>query len=299
MEWINYHHLRYFWAVAREGGVAQGAARLRVSAPAVSEQIRQLEEAMGERLFRREGRNNRLTEAGEVVLGYAEEIFALGGELLTAVKQRPGVKTLRLQVGIVDSFPKFLASEILRPVFGLPQAVHAVCHEGTLEDLLPRLAAHRLDIVLADEAASSSVKFRAANHVLGVSGTSFCAEKGLAGRLRRRFPEGLHGAPALLPAEDTPFRRGLEGWFRGRGLQPRVVAEFADLALMKVMAAAGLGFTAVPTVAAKEAMERYGFEVIGEVPRCRVEFHAITAARRSEHPAVLALMKRARRDLFG
>lgn len=286
MEWLNYHHLRYFWTVAKEGGLARAAEKLHVSQPSISEQIRELEEALGEKLFRREGRNNVLTDAGQLVYGYAEEIFALGRELVNAVKQRPGARTLRLYVGVADSFPKLVTNEILKPVFSMPQTVHVICREGKLEDLLAQLVAHRLDIVLADEPASSSANFKVFNHPLAETGTTFCAEKNLASRLKRGFPKSLHEAPALLPAENTTLRRALESWFRELQIAPRVMAEFEDLALMKVMAAEGRGFIAVPTIAARDAVTHYGFQVIGEATNCRVQFHAITAQRRINHPAV-------------
>ena len=286
MEWLNYHHLRYFWTVAKEGSLARAAEKLHVSQPSISEQIRELEAALGEKLFRREGRNNKLTHAGHVVFGYAEEIFALGRELMNDVKQRPGARTLRLYVGVVDSFPKLVTNEILKPVFLMPQTVHVICREGKMEDLLAQLAAHRLDIVLADEPASSSANFKTFDHPLGETGTTFCAEKKLAAQLKRQFPKSLHDAPALLPAEKTSLRRVLETWFREQRIQPRVVAEFDDLALMKVMAAEGRGFIAVPTMAAKDAVGHYGFQTIGQADGCRVRFHAITAERRIAHPAV-------------
>lgn len=291
MEWLNYHHLRYFYVVAQEGGLARAAAKLHVSPPSISEQIRELEEALGEKLFRREGRGNKLTDAGQMVFGYAEAIFALGRELLSAVKQRPGTQALRLYVGVVDSFPKLVTNEILKPVFSMPQTVHVICREGKMEDLLAQLAAHRLDIVLADEPASSSANFKTYDHSLGETGATFCAESALAARLKRRFPQSLDGAPALLPAENTALRRALETWFRAQHIRPRVVAEFEDLALMKVMAAEGRGFITVPSVAHQDAVSRYGFRVFGHAPQCRIQFHAITAERRIAHPAVAVITR--------
>ena len=298
MEWLNYHHLRYFWTVAKEGSLARAAAKLRVSQPSISEQIRELESVLGEKLFRREGRNNRLTDAGQLVYGFAEEIFALGQEMLGAVQQRPGIKTLRLQVGIVDSFPKLVTNEILKPVFDLPQSVQVVCREGKLGDLLGQLGTHRLDLVLADEPASSGSNIKAFNHTLGETGTTLCAEKTLAGHLRRNFPESLEGAPALLPAENSPFRRALESWFQNLGVKPRVVVECEDLALMKVMAAEGRGFIAVPTIAAREAISRYQFRILHSSELCRIRLYAITTERRIAHPAVAVLIERAQQHLF-
>ena len=294
MEWLNYHHLRYFWTVAKEGSLARAAEKLHVSQPSISEQIRELESAFGEKLFQREGRNNKLTAAGRVVFGYAEEIFALGRELMNAVKQRPGTKALRLYVGVADSFPKLVTNEILKPVFTMPQTAHVICREGKMEDLLAQLAAHRLGIVLADEPASSSTNFKTYSHSLGETGTTFCAEKELAAKLRRNFPQSLNDAPALLPTENTSLRRALETWFRDQNLQPRIVAEFEDLALMKVMASEGRGFIALPSMAVKDAVGHYGFQTIGRTDQCRVQFHAITAERRTAHPAVALITSQAR-----
>lgn len=294
MEWLNYHHLRYFWTAAKEGGLARAAAKLHVSQPSISEQIRELEHSIGEKLFRREGRNNVLTDAGQIVFGYAEEIFALGREMMNAVKQRPGSRTLRLYVGVTDSFPKLVTNEILAPVFTMPQTVHVICREGKMEDLLAQLAAHRLDIVLSDEPASTTTNFKTYSHPLGETGTVFCAGKTLGTKLKKNFPRSLQGAPALLPADNTTLRRSLDQWFREQEIEPEVVAEFDDLALMKVMAAEGRGFIAVPTVALSDAVARYGYQVIGRADKCRSRFYAITAERRIEHPAVAEITKKAR-----
>ncbi len=292
MDWLNYHHLRYFWTVAKEGSLKKAAEKLHVSQPSISAQVGQLEAALGESLFRRNGRSKALTDAGQVACRYAEEIFSLGRELVNAIKQRPTAQALRLHVGVADSFPKLVTNEILRPVFAMSQPVHVICREGKLDDLLGQLAAHRLDIVLADEPAASSTKFRTFNHPLGESSASFCASGQLAMQLRRGFPKSLHGAPTLLPSENTSLRRAVEGWFRDVGVQPRVVAEFEDLALMKVVAAEGGGFIVLPSVVADEAVRHYGFRVIGVAETCRVQFHAITADRRLVHPAVVVLTAR-------
>jgi LysR family transcriptional activator of nhaA len=297
MEWLNYHHLRYFWTVAKEGSLKKAAEKLHVSQPSISAQLGELEESLGEKLFRRSGRSKVLTDAGQVALRYSDEIFTLGRELVNAVKQRPTAQALRLYVGVADSFPKLVTNEILKPVFSMPQPVHVICREGKLEDLLGQLAAHRLDIVLADEPAASGGNVRTFNHPLGESSTSFCAASKLAATLRKGFPKSLRGAPALLPSDNTSLRRALEAWFRIVGVEPRVVAEFEDLALMKVMAAEGRGFIALPSVVADEAVRRYGFQMIGLAKNCRVQFHAITAERRMVHPAVVVLTEFAQRHL--
>lgn len=291
MDWLNYHHLRYFWTVAREGGLRRAAEKLNVSPPSISAQVRELEEALGEKLFRRSGRGNVLTDAGQVALRYADEIFSLGRELTDAIRQRPGAKALRLHVGVADSFPKLVTQQLLEPVFTHPQVVHVICREGKVEDLLAQLVAHRLDVVLADEPAPGSLKVRVFNHPMGECGVTFCAAAQLAGTLRKGFPRSLHQAPALLPAEGTGLRRSLDRWFQSLGIAPRIVAEFEDAALMKVMASDGRGFIPVPSVVAQEAVGRFALRVIGATDKCREQFFAITADRRIHHPAVAALTR--------
>lgn len=297
MDWLNYHHLRYFWTAAKEGSLARAADRLHVSQPSISEQIHELEEALGEKLFRREGRRNVLTDTGQIVFGYAEQIFALGRELTNVVKQGPSAKTLRLNVGVTDSLPKLVTNEILRPVFSMQQSVHVVCREGKMEDLLAQLATHRLDIILSDEPASSNTSVRTFNHHLGETGTVICAEKRLAAKLRRSFPDSLDAAPALLPAENSSLRRALDIWFREQNITPRIVGEFDDLALLNMMAAEGRGFVAMPAVAINDAASQFGYRIIGKVDQCRIQFHATTAERRIVHPAVLLITSQAR-DMF-
>jgi LysR family transcriptional activator of nhaA len=299
MEWLNYHHLRYFWTVAKEGSLARAAEKLHVSAPSISEQMRELESALGEKLFQRQGRKNKLTDAGQLVFSYAEEIFVLGREMLSAVKQRPGVKSLRLQVGILDSFPKLVTSRILQPAFALPQNVSVICREGKMEDLLAQLAAHRLDIVLADEPAASNTRFKTFDHPLGHSGIIICATSKLGRKLKRGFPKSLNGAPALLPVENTSLRRSLEAWFREHDVKPHVVAECEDLALLKALAAEGRGFTAIPEVALDDAMRQFGFCKIGRAEQCDIRFHAITTERRIVHPAVVAITASAKTFMKG
>ena len=291
-EWLNFHHLRYFYTVAKEGSLRRAAEKLRISQSSICAQIQLLESALGEDLFRLNARSLVLTEFGHLILGYAEEIFSLGRELLGARKQFPGVRSLRLQVGIVDSFPKLTSFDILRPIFTHEPPIQVTCHEGKLNDLLAQLATHRVDVVLADEPASPGLKLKTFNHPLGASGITFCAAPALARTLKGRFPRNLHRAPALLGTQNTTLRRDLEKWFRNEGIEPRVVGEFEDGALAKIVATEGLGFVPVPSVVAAEAVERYGFEVLGRTTKCEMQFYAITAERRVDHPAVRAITAR-------
>jgi LysR family transcriptional activator of nhaA len=289
MDFLNYHHLRYFWAVAKEGSLRQAAEKLYVSQPTISAQIAALEAVMGEKLFRRGGRALTLTEAGQRVFGYAEEIFSLGQQLLDSARQQQGARILRLQVGITDSLPKLASWQFIKPVFKLPQTVQVVCREGKATDLLAQLVAYRLDVVLADEPAPSSLAIKVFNHLLGESGLSFCAEPRLAAALKRNFPKSLNDAPALMPASNCALRRTLETWLSTHQIRPRVVAEFDDTALMAVAAVDGLGFMPLPSLVTKEALTRYGIQLIGNTRECRTQFYAISAERKLTHPAVLAI----------
>lgn len=293
--WLNYHHLRYFHTVAAEGSLRRAAEKLSVSQPSISTQIRLLESTLGERLFRRSGRGLVLTEFGRIVQTYATDIFALGDELLTQSRRGPSARSLRLHVGIVDSFPKLLSLDILRPVLQHQPPVLLSCHEGRLTDLLGQLAAHRLDVVLCDEPppalALGSVK--TFTHALGSSGIAFCAAPSLARTLRGRFPNSLRGAPALLPTPGTPLRRDLEAWFARVGVEPRVVAEFQDAALANTAATEGAGITAVPLMVLADAVERFGYITLGRTEECRIQLYLITPERRIGHPALVTLAKQA------
>jgi len=298
VEWLNYHHLRYFWTVARKGGVRKAAEELHVSQPSISAQLRLLEESLGQKLFRRSGRNLVLTETGQLVLNYADEIFSAGRELMNAVKQRPGKHPVRVNIGLTDAFPKLIAFQILRAAFRSEAAVHMICREGEIGPLVSHLQSHRLDIVLADEPASSALKAKTFNHRLGRSGVTFCAVPSLAAKLRRNFPQSLDGAPALLPTQNMGMRAALETWFDSKAIRPRLVGEFEDSALMEVCSTGGRGFTAVHTVVDRAALKHFGLRVIARVDECGTDFYAITAERRVKHPAAVAITEHAYSSVF-
>ena len=298
MEWLNYHHLFYFWTVAREGSLRKASEKLHVSQPSISAQISALESALGEKLFRPSGRTKVLTETGHMAMGYAEEIFSLGREMMSTLRSRPGTRPARFNIGITDSVPKAIAYEIMRPVLYLQPAVQAICREEKVDALLGQLATHRLDIVLADEPAPSGLKFKTFHHPLGASDVTFCAPPALAAKLRRNFPRSLDGAPALLPTENTAFRMALESWFEAQRIQPQIVAEFEDTALMHRAAEDGLGFIPVYTVIVPAVIKQYGWKKIGRAEDCTGHFYAITAERKLKHPAVLAITEHAQSRLF-
>lgn len=295
MDWLNYHHLLYFWTVAREGSIAGAAKELNLAQPTVSTQIKQLEASLGENLLVRQGRGLALTVTGELVYAYANEIFSLGREMVGAVRLGMTDRPLRLVVGLVDALPKSLASELLRPALEMDRRVHLVVHEGKLQDLVSDLAVNRLDMVLSDARSRGSASRNIFHHPLGDCGVTIMAGAGLARRLRSGFPASLDGAPALLPTENTALRRSLQRWFDGQGLQPRIVAEVEDGALLKDLAQAGHGFVAVPDLVEGMVCRRHRLRVVGRAEECREEIWAISMQRRLTHPAVQAVTE-ANRD---
>lgn len=295
MDWLNYHHLLYFWTVAREGSIARAAQELNLAQPTISTQIKQLEASLGEDLLVRQGRGLALTATGELVYAYANEIFSLGRELVGAVRLGVTDRPLRLNVGLVDAVPKTLASELLRPALELPRPVHLVVLEGKLEDLVADLAVNRLDMVLSDARVKGQMHQKIFHHPLGACGVSILAGAGLAEELRPGFPASLDGAPALLPTENTALRRSLQRWFAGQDLQPHTVAEVEDGALIKDLAQGGFGFIGVPDLVVPTVCRRHDLQLIGPAEGCREEMWAISMQRRLTHPAVQAVTE-ANRD---
>ena len=298
MEWLNYHHLLYFWSVAKEGSIAKASSKLRLAQPTISAQVHALEDSLGEKLFRRAGRNLVLTEVGLVVYRYAEEIFGLGREMMDTVRDRPTGRPLRFVVGIADVIPKLIAYRLLQPALRLPQGVRLICREDNLDRLLSALALHELDLVISDAPISPAVNVRGFNHLLGECGVSLFATPSLAKKYRRGFPQSLHGAPFLLPGEGTLIRRLLDHWFEELGIRPAVVGEFEDSALLQAFGHVGAGLFAAPQAIEREVRELYGVEVTGRIDSLREQFYAISAERRLRHPAVVAISQAAQSRLF-
>jgi LysR family transcriptional activator of nhaA len=299
MEWLNYHHLMYFWTVAREGTLVAAGKVLRLSHPTLSAQIHALEDSLGEKLFVRTGRRLVLTEMGHVVYRFAEEIFSLGREMVDTVHGRASGQPLRVDVGIADAVPKLIVHRLLQPALGLPTPIRLVCHEDSYERLLANLSLHTLDIVISDAPVPPGSSVRAFNHLLGETGVSFFATKALARSFRRGFPTSLDGAPLLLPLETLTLRRSLNQWLDRHDIKPRVLAEFEDSALLKVFGADGVGIFPAPTVMEADVCRQYGVQVLGRVPEVRERFYAISIERKLKNPAIVAISEAAQHEVFG
>lgn len=298
MDWLNYHHLYYFWVVAREGGLTQAGKVLRLSHPTLSAQVHALERSLGTELFQRVGRRLVLTGMGRTVFRYADEIFSLGREMVDTIQGRATGKPMRLNVGVADAVPKLIVKRLLEPAFKLEERVRIVCREDSHDQLLADLSMHALDVVIADAPVPPGSAVRAFHHLLGESGVSIFAAPKLAAKLRRGFPKSLHGAPMLLPLEGVPLRRSLNAWFDAQRLRPEIVGEFEDSALLEVFGADAMALFPAPTAVADDVRRRYGVEIVGRAEGVHERFYAISAERRLSNPAVVAISRAAQEELF-
>jgi LysR family transcriptional activator of nhaA len=297
MEWLNYHHLLYFWTVARVGGVARASDELRLTQATVSAQLKSLEQALGEKLFRKAGRHLSLTDTGKLVFRYADEIFSLGQEMLGTLKGRPEGRLARLTVGVADVMPKLVAYQLIEPALQLKDTYRIVCREGTNEELLPALAVHDIDVVLTDAPVEPGINVKAFHHLLGECDVLLFASGKLAAKYRRGFPRSLDGAPFLLPTRNTTSRRSLDQWFDRENIQPKIIAEFEDNALLMVFGQHGVGIFVAPAVIKGEVEKKYDVKVIGQVGSVRERFFAVSLDRKLRHPAVVAISDAARARL--
>lgn len=298
MDWLNYHHLLYFWTVAREGSIAAACRKLHLTQPTVSAQIKTLERSLKVKLFDRRGRSVVLTDTGRLVYRYADEIFSLGRELADVVSGRVAGGGLRLVVGVADTLPKLIVQRLIGPAVNLDgEDVRVACIDGDPDQLLARLALHELDLVISDYPANPRLGMRAFNHPLGDCGVTFFASPVLARRFRRGFPRSLDGAPMLLPAANAALRVSLDQWFDDLGVRPVVRGEFSDSALLKAFGAQGGGLFVAPTVVEVEVRRMYGVAVVGRDERLRERFYGISVEKRLAHPAVLAITQAARASL--
>ncbi len=299
MDWLNYHHLLYFWSVAKHGTMTKACEELRLAQPTISGQIRLLENTLGEKLFIRTGRRLALTEIGHLVFKYAEDIFSTGQELMNTVKGQSNGYPTQLVVGIADAVPKPLATQLLKSALKLYRPTRLICQEDKLSQLLTDLTTHRLDLVIADTPAPSSIKEHTYSHPLGESGVTLFATAKLTAHYRRGFPQSLSSAPILLPTSNTVLRRLLDQWLIDQKLHPNIVGEFDDSATLKAFGQDGYGIFPGVSVIEKEICRQYQVQVVGQLEPLKQNFYAITVERRLKHPAVLALVRTARQELLG
>ncbi len=299
MDWLNYHHLLYFWTTARQGSVSRAAEELHLAQPTISAQLRALERALGHKLFVRRGRNLTLTDAGQAAYRYADEIFALGRELGAAMRgETEQGRQTRFAVGISDSLPKLTTYRLLEPSLRGHDPYRLYVRIDKTERLLADLAVHHLDLVLTDAPLTHRLSVRAYNHLLGECGVTVFGTAKLADKYRTGFPGSLQGAPMLLQTRNTMLRQTLDQWFEARELRPQITAEVEDMAMLQVLGQHGYGLFVAPSVVSSRICKHYEVEALGELPEVRERFYAISVERRLQHPAVVAISEAARNRLF-
>ena len=298
MEWFNYHHLLYFWTVAKEGSIVKASGKLRLAQPTISGQIHRFEKVIGEKLFERSGRQLVMTEVGRTVFRYADEIFSLGSELQDVLKGRPVNKPPKIVIGIADIFPRLIAHRLMEPALKLLGPVNLTCRVDKSERLLAELAIHGLDFVLTDSPIDPLIRIKAFSHLLGECSVTFFATNEMTKKYRGGFPQSLDGAPILLPTENTVLRRSLDEWFNERDIRPIILGEFEDTILLKIFGQSGIGIFPAPTVISEEIQQRYKVQPIGKLNDVRVRFYANSIEKKLKHPAVLAISEEAKRTIF-
>ena len=298
MQRINYQHLFYFWHVVTAGSITAACEKLHLAQPTISGQLTVFEQAIGEKLFYKQGRKLQLTDTGRIVFHYAEEIFALGRDLGNTLKGLPTGRALRLSIGIADALPKLVVYRLMQPVFQLPEPVQIYCYEDKVERLLSDITLQRIDLVLSDTPLTSSSNANIFNHLLGESAVTVFANSELAAIYRPNFPRSLCGAPFLLPTNNTALRRSLDQWFDNENIRPNIQAEIEDSALIKTFGKGGMGLFVAPTIVEAEIKRQYMVETVGSIESVKESFYAITVRRKLKHPAVTAILDNARDNLF-
>ncbi len=287
---LNYHHLHYFWAVAKEGNLTRAAQRLHVAQSALSTQIRQLETQLGQPLFERRGRTLLLTEAGRIALAYADTIVTAGNELVATIQGGRREERQVLRVGAVATLSRNFQGDFLSPLVGVP-GIDLVLHSGSLGELLPRLGTHALDLVLSNRRVQEDAENPWRCRLLARQQVS------LVGPPRRgrpfRFPDDLDGMPLLLPSRDSEIRMAFDLICEQAGLRPTIAAEVDDMAMLRLLARDSKAVALVPAIVVRDELRARRLAEYAVVPHLYEEFFAISVRRQYQHPLLKPLLERA------
>lgn len=286
---VNYKHLYYFWVAAKEGGMSHAAARLGMAVQTVSTQVRELERSLGYALLKPAGRGLVLTEAGHAALRQADQIFQLGEELPATVRDAASAGSVRLAVGISDGLPKLAVRRLLAPVLVAPN-LRLLCHEDRFDDLIAELALHRLDVVLSDRVAPANPNLKVYSHSLGSSSLAWYCAPTLAEDARSGFPQSLSRMPVLLPTRHAAVRARIDQWFERHGIQPRIVGEFEDSALMTTFGSGGMGVFPMAELLDEKLTNRYDLHLVGPCEGVEEHFYALGTEKKVLHPLVQRLL---------
>ena len=297
MSRLNYHHLHYFWAVAKEGNLTRAAAQLHVSQSALSTQIKQLEDQLGQALFTREGRVLQLTEAGRVALTYADTIFETGNELTALLRDGKRLERQVLRIGGVATLSRNFQENFVKPLLKRKD-VELVIQSGSLDELLTRLAVHNLDLVLSNRKVHADSQHpwrcrRIARQPVSLVGKPLGKGKWF------RFPEQLAEQPLLLPGRDSDIRAGFDVLCEQLGLRYQVLAEVDDMAMLRLLARDSGNVALLPTVVVQDELKSGKLQEYCVVPQLHENFYAITVQRHFEPPLLKTLLRRPEAEVLG
>ncbi|MCH8550337.1 MAG: LysR family transcriptional regulator [Natronospirillum sp.] len=286
---LNYRHLHYFWLIAKEGSVARASEKLELAPQTVSGQIATLEQEIGLRLFRRNGRQLVLTDAGQEVFRHAEKVFSAGADLEAFLAGEQTARRPQLSVGITASIHKLFAYRTIQKALDAEPALRLRCRTGSPGDLLQALRTGQLHVVLTDRIPETPAQEAWQLHTLERSPISLFGTKELARQLRPGFPHSLQDAPYLANALDAPYHQQLMLWLQQHGIRVREIAEIDDSALLKVFGHSGLGLFAAPSVITEDVCRQYQVELVGELSAVEDQLFAVTRSGALFHPGVSAL----------
>jgi LysR family transcriptional regulator, transcriptional activator of nhaA len=286
---LNYHHLRYFRAIATEGSLTRAAERLNLSQSALSIQLRSLEESLGQPLFHRQKKSLALTEAGRIALEYADGIFRSGEEMMAVLSHgTPGARRT-LHVGAVATLSRNFQIAWLKPLLGRAD-VELILRSGNLRDLLAQLRAHTLDVVLSNLPVRRDAETDWHSHLLDEQPVSLV---GLRTRQRRkfRFPDDLKTTPVVLPSLDSNIRAAFDLLLERHRIRPAIAAEVDDMAMLRLLAREGAGLALVPRVVVRGELESGTLVERHRFPEIRESFYAITPSRRFPNPVLAEILR--------
>jgi LysR family transcriptional activator of nhaA len=286
---FNYHHLRYFWAVAHDGNLTRTAERLNLSQSAVSVQIRQLEDNLGHALFERRGRHLHLTEAGRIALDHADTIFAAGRELISTLRET-GRTRQAIRVGALATLSRNFHMEFLRPILGRPD-VEVILRSAGAADLLQALESLNLDVVLINQPPARDAVTPFVSHRLSEQQVSLV---GIPERLVAPFDlrSLLETQPVILPTAETGVRIGFDALTDRLGVRPQIAAEVDDMAMMRLLARDGVGLAVLPPIVVQDELSSGRLIEADRLPGISETFFAVTLKRRFPNPLVVELLER-------
>ncbi|RCS59302.1 LysR family transcriptional regulator [Parvibium lacunae] len=304
MHRLNYHHLHYFWAVAENGHLTRTAEQLHISQSALSAQIKQLEAQLGQALFQRQGRNLILTEAGRIAKNYADSIFATGHELLATMSQGHYRERQTLRIGAVSTLSRNLQESFIKPLLGLPE-LSLVLQAGSLSELLTRLSAHNLDLVLSNRAVQGDSENpwrcqRIARQQVSLVGAKAIYQQTQQANKRKplAFPQGLADLPLIVPSRASDIRTAFDLLCEQHRLQVEILAEVDDMAMLRLMAREGLAAAVLPSVVVRDELRDGALKAFYRLPNLYEHFYAITVKRHFQHPMLRQLLARSEAEVL-